>query len=172
MLTHDFFQKMDKQREKMEHAHREKEKSKHETISKKWTKREEADFFKTVSSYGIDYDRKRKSYDWTRFKNLSKLDKKSDELLTEYYKNFILMSKKQCGIKIDEEMYDSTIENISEEKAKRTLDRIELLSKIREDIIVHPQLDDRMKLCITSADVPDWWISGKHDRDLLIGVAK
>lgn len=163
---------MDKQREKMEHAQRERERSRLETISRKWTKREEADFFKIVSSYGIDYDRKRKSYDWTRFKSLAKLEKKPDELLTEYYKNFILMCKKHCGIKIDDDLYDSTIEQISEDKAKRTLDRIELLSKIREDIIVHPQLDERMKLCQTSADVPDWWIPGKHDRDLLIGVAK
>lgn len=163
---------MDKQREKMELAQREKEKAKIDTISKKWTKREEADFFRTVSSYGIDYDRKKKSYDWTRFKTLSKLEKKSDDLLTEYYKNFILMCKKQCGLKIDEDLYDSTIETITEDKAKRTLERIELLSKIREDIIVHPLLDERMKLCQTSADVPDWWIPGKHDRDLLIGVAK
>lgn len=163
---------MDKQREKMEHAQREKDRVRLESIQRKWTKREEADFFKIVSSYGIDYDRKRKSYDWTRFKTLSKLEKKSDELLTEYYKNFILMCKKQCGMKIDEDMYDSTIEQISEDKAKRTLERIELLSKIREDIILHPQLDERMKLCQPSLDIPDWWVPGKHDRDLLIGVAK
>lgn len=163
---------MDKQREKMEQQARDRERNRAESIQRKWNKREEADFFRVVSSYGIDYDRKKKSYDWTRFKNLSKLDKKNDETLTEYYKNFIIMCKKQCGFKVDDDLYDPTIEQISEDKARRTLDRIELLSKVREDIIMHPQLEERLKLCQTSADVPDWWVPGKHDRDLLIGVAK
>ena len=47
-----------------------------------------------------------------------------------------------------------------------------MLSKIREEILPHPRLEQRLKLCKTSADVPDWWVPGKHDKDLLIGVAK
>lgn len=61
---------------------------------------------------------------------------------------------------------------INEEKARRALERINLLNKIREVILPHPLLDERLKLCQISADVPDWWIAGKHDKDLLIGVAK
>lgn len=158
-------------REKMEQMAREKER-RVENIAKKWSRREEGDFFKTVSSYGVDYDRKKKSYDWTRFKTLAKLEKKSDDLLTEYYKSFVVMCKKQCGAKVDDDMYDASIEQITEEKAKRTLDRLELLSKIREEIVSHPKLDDRLKLCVSSLDLPEWWIPGKHDKDLIIGVAK
>lgn len=61
---------------------------------------------------------------------------------------------------------------VSEERARRVLERISLLSKIREEILLHPRLDERLALCQPSADTPDWWIPGKHDKDLLIGVSK
>lgn len=160
---------MERQGKQMEQAFREKERL---TIAKRWTRREEADFFRVVSSYGTNYYRKKKAYDWTKFKQLAKLDKKTDEEMTEYYKSFVVMCKKQTGIKLDEETYDTTIEHISEEKARRTLDRLELLSRIREEIVTHPKLDDRLKVCQTSADMPEWWIPGRHDKDLLLGVAK
>lgn len=73
---------------------------------------------------------------------------------------------------MEETNYDTSIEHISEEKARRTLERLELLSRIREEILTHPKLDERLRVCITSADMPDWWIAGKHDKDLLLGVAK
>lgn len=70
------------------------------------------------------------------------------------------------------ERIDIMIDGLNDEKARRALERINLLSKIREVILPHPSLDERLKLCQISADVPDWWIAGKHDKDLLIGVAK
>lgn len=164
---------MERQGKQMEQALREKEQQQHrQTISKKWTRREEADFFRVVSSYGVNYYRKKKAYDWTKFKQLAKLEKKSDEDMTEYYKSFVVMCKKQTGTKLDEETYDTTIEHISEEKARRTLERLEVLSRIREEIVTHPKLDERLKVCQISADMPDWWIPGRHDKDLLLGVAK
>lgn len=160
---------MERQGEQLKQAMREKEKL---NIAKKWTRREEADFFRIVSSYGVNYYRKKKAYDWIKFKQLAKLDKKSDDDLTEYYKSFVVMCKKQTGLKTEDEFYDTSIEHISEEKARRTLERLELLSRIREEIVTHPKLDERLKVCVTSADMPDWWIAGKHDKDLLLGVAK
>ncbi|XP_025832998.1 chromodomain-helicase-DNA-binding protein 7 isoform X3 [Agrilus planipennis] len=161
--------KMERQGKQLEQVSRDKER---QTISKRWTKREEADFFRVVSSYGVNYYRKKKAYDWTKFKQLSKLEKKSDDELTEYYKSFVVMCKKQTGAKVDEETYDTTIEHINEEKARRTLERLELLSRIREEVVTHPKLDERLKVCQTSADMPEWWVPGKHDKDLLLGVAK
>lgn len=64
------------------------------------------------------------------------------------------------------------VEPLSEERARKVLDRMELMSKIREDVLRHPKLEERLKLCKTSADMPDWWIPGRHDKDLLAGVAK
>lgn len=70
------------------------------------------------------------------------------------------------------ECTDLVVEAITEDRARRVLERISLLSKIREETLVHPQLDARLALCQPSADVPEWWIPGKHDKDLLIGAAK
>lgn len=64
------------------------------------------------------------------------------------------------------------VEPISEERASRCLQRVELLNKIREEILGHPDLDERLKLCQSSMDLPEWWVNGKHDKDLLIGAAK
>lgn len=69
-------------------------------------------------------------------------------------------------------MSDMSVESLSEERARKLLERLELLSKIREDVLHHPKLDDRLRLCRTSADMPEWWIPGRHDKDLLLGVAK
>lgn len=52
------------------------------------------------------------------------------------------------------------------------VDRIDLLSKIREEIIHSEKLDERLKLCLPSLDMPEWWIPGKHDRDLLLAAAR
>ena len=64
------------------------------------------------------------------------------------------------------------LDPLPEDRAKRILERISLLSKIREETLCHPQLDERLSLCQLSADVPEWWLTGKHDKDLLLGVAK
>jgi chromodomain-helicase-DNA-binding protein 7 len=64
------------------------------------------------------------------------------------------------------------VEPITEERANRCLARIDLLCKVREQMLHHPLLDERLKLCQPSSDMPEWWICGMHDRDLLIGAAK
>lgn len=64
------------------------------------------------------------------------------------------------------------IEPITEERAARTLYRIELMRKVREQVLHHPLLEERLKLCRPSLYLPVWWECGKHDHDLLIGVAK
>merc|ERR1712080_132404 len=33
-------------------------------------------------------------------------------------------------------------------------------------------LDERLLLALDNQDLPDWWIPGKHDRDLLFGMGK
>ena len=64
------------------------------------------------------------------------------------------------------------VEPITEERANRCLARIDLLNKIREQILWHAKLEERLKLCQSSQDLPDWWINGAHDKELLIGAAK
>ncbi len=64
------------------------------------------------------------------------------------------------------------VEPITEERAGRCLARIDMLNKIREHILWHPKLEERLKLCQSSPDMPEWWLPGEHDKDLLIGAAK
>ena len=61
---------------------------------------------------------------------------------------------------------------MSEEKAQRALDRVKLLRKLREEIMVHPELKSRLKRCEPALDLPEWWVDGKHDRDLLYGISR
>ncbi|XP_071067820.1 chromodomain-helicase-DNA-binding protein 6 isoform X2 [Dasypus novemcinctus] len=142
---------------------------------KRWTRREQADFYRTVSSFGVVYDQEKKTFDWTQFRIISRLDKKSDESLEHYFYSFVAMCRNVCRLPLWKDgSPDPTIyvEPITEERAARTLYRIELLRKIREQVLKCPQLHERLQLCRPSLYLPVWWECGKHDRDLLIGTAK
>ncbi|KAG8200736.1 hypothetical protein JTE90_022342 [Oedothorax gibbosus] len=161
-------------REKFEAAIRERELKKRELQQRKWSRREEADFYRTISSFGVEYNEEKKEYNWARFRGIARLERKYDETLAEYYKCFYAMCKRVCGRELteEEEQLAMNVEPISEERASRCLQRVDLLNKIREEILGHPELDERLKLCQPSMDLPDWWVCGKHDKDLLIGAAK
>ncbi|RWS09516.1 Kismet-like protein [Dinothrombium tinctorium] len=160
--------------ERFEAAIKERELKKREQAQKKWSRREESDFYRVVSSFGVEYNKKEDRFDWSRFRNFSRLERKLDETLTEYFKAFYAMCKRVTGRRLtdEEENLPISVDPISEERASRSLARIDLLSKIREDILTHPELDERLQLCQPSIDLPDWWVCGQHDKDLLIGAAK
>uniref|UniRef100_A0A8B9TLY6 Chromodomain helicase DNA binding protein 6 n=1 Tax=Anas platyrhynchos TaxID=8839 RepID=A0A8B9TLY6_ANAPL len=146
------------------------------SLPHRWTRREQADFYRTVSSFGVIYDQEKKTFDWTQFRAISRLEKKTDESLEKYFYSFVAMCKNVCGLPLwkedgppDPDIY---VEPITEERAARTLYRIELLRKVREQVLKCPQLHERLKLCRPSLYLPVWWECGKHDRDLLIGTAK
>ncbi|XP_054656461.1 chromodomain-helicase-DNA-binding protein 7 isoform X2 [Dunckerocampus dactyliophorus] len=142
----------------------------------RWTRREEADFYRVVSTFGVIFDTQRQKFDWMQFRAFARLDKKTDESLEKYYYSFIAMCKCVCRmqVKSDTELSDPSliIDPITEERASRTLYRIELLRRIREQVLPHPLLSERLKLCQPSPDLPEWWECGRHDRDLLIGASK
>ncbi|KAJ8279766.1 hypothetical protein COCON_G00068320 [Conger conger] len=142
----------------------------------KWTRREEADFYRVVSTFGVMYDARKQRFDWNQFRAFARLDKKTDESLEKYFFSFVAMCKRVCRmpIKADEEPPDPSIpiEPITEERASRTLYRIELLRRIREQVLPHPELDQRLALCQPGPDLPEWWECGRHDRDLLLGASK
>ncbi|XP_073539832.1 chromodomain-helicase-DNA-binding protein 6 isoform X1 [Phyllobates terribilis] len=145
-------------------------------MQKRWTRREQADFYRTVSSFGVIYDADKKCFDWMQFRSLSRLDKKTDESLEKYFHSFVAMCRNVCRLPLrkDDGSADPSLflDPITEERAARTLYRIELLRKVREQVLRHPQLPERLKLCRPSLYLPVWWECGKHDRDLLIGTAK
>ena len=141
----------------------------------KWSRREESNFYRALSTFGVDYDKTTNSYRWDRFREIGQLDKKLDETLTDYFNTFYYMCKKVCN-KIDENdqlpTVDFMVEPISEERASRCIQRVELLNKLRLDIINHEHFEERIKLCKTSIDLPDWWIPVKHDKELITAAAR
>ncbi|XP_033939117.1 chromodomain-helicase-DNA-binding protein 6 isoform X3 [Pseudochaenichthys georgianus] len=143
---------------------------------RRWTRREQADFYRTVSSFGVVYDPERKAFDWSQFRALARLERKTDESLERYFNSFVNMCRAACKLpaRKEEGLVDPAVlvEPLTEERAARTLYRIELLRKIREQVLRHPLLSARLQLCRPSLYLPVWWESGKHDRDLLIGAAR
>ncbi|XP_008406537.1 chromodomain-helicase-DNA-binding protein 6 isoform X3 [Poecilia reticulata] len=143
---------------------------------RRWTRREQADFYRTVSSFGVVYDPERKAFDWSQFRALARLERKTDESLERYFNSFVNMCRTACKLppKKEEGLADPgvLVEPLTEERAARTLYRIELLRKIREQVLRHPLLSARLQLCRPSLYLPVWWESGKHDRDLLVGAAR
>uniref|UniRef100_A0A672QTB8 Chromodomain helicase DNA binding protein 9 n=1 Tax=Sinocyclocheilus grahami TaxID=75366 RepID=A0A672QTB8_SINGR len=141
----------------------------------RWTRREEADFYRVVSTFGVVFDPELGRFDWTKFRAMARLHKKTDESLHKYLCAFIAMCRRVCRLPaIEGDMVDSSlaIQPITEERASRTLYRVELLRKIREQVLRHPQLYERLALCQQGPDLPVWWETGSHDRDLLLGAAK
>uniref|UniRef100_A0A8C7WLQ3 Chromodomain helicase DNA binding protein 7 n=1 Tax=Oncorhynchus mykiss TaxID=8022 RepID=A0A8C7WLQ3_ONCMY len=137
-----------------------------------WTRREESDFYRVVSTFGVIYDTDRQLFDWTQFRAFARLDKKSDESLEKYYFSFVAMCKRVCRMQV--KLPDPTliIDPITEERASRTLYRIELLRRIREQVLPNPLLGERLRLCQPSSDLPEWWACRRHDHDLLLGASK
>ncbi|XP_064639881.1 chromodomain-helicase-DNA-binding protein 7-like isoform X2 [Lineus longissimus] len=160
-------------RERFEVQLKEREVRKRE-LQQKWSRREESDFYRIVSTFGVQFDPHIRRYNWETFRQLARLDKKYDDTLTEYFLGFYYMCCRVCKkLKEDAKPPNNLIiEPITEERANRCLARIDLLNKVREEVLLHPKLEERLELCQSSFDMPDWWIPGVHDRDLLIGAAR
>ncbi|CAI8021600.1 Chromodomain-helicase-DNA-binding protein 7 [Geodia barretti] len=159
-------------REKEAEVSRKKEQKKAE-LAQKWSKREEQDFARVITFFGVVFDSKANKYNWTRFRQLANLTKKSDERLTLYLHDFQQMCRRVLRRKrIRRGLSGIRVEPINEDRSIRCLQRIELLSAVRTEILPHPDFDLLIELCEQSFEVPNWWIPGSHDRDLLRGVAK
>ena len=60
----------------------------------RWSRREEADFYRVVSTFGVERDRHTGLFVWDTFRSLARLDKKYDETLTDYFKAFYFMCRR------------------------------------------------------------------------------
>uniref|UniRef100_A0A4W5MFY1 Chromodomain-helicase-DNA-binding protein 6-9 tri-helical domain-containing protein n=1 Tax=Hucho hucho TaxID=62062 RepID=A0A4W5MFY1_9TELE len=58
---------------------------------RRWTRREQADFYRTVSSFGVVYDPEKKTFDWSQFRSFARLERKTDESLERYFSSFVSM---------------------------------------------------------------------------------
>ncbi|XP_006005388.1 chromodomain-helicase-DNA-binding protein 8 isoform X2 [Latimeria chalumnae] len=168
-------EKGDRRRRRCEAAFKLKEIARREK-QQRWTRREEADFYRVVSTFGVEFDPDAREFHWNRFRSFARLEKKTNESLTKYFQGFVAMCRRVCGLPPCEgEEYPDPmlfVEPITEERASRTLYRIDLLRRVREQVLRHPQLDERLQLSQPGPELPEWWECGRHDRELLLGVAR
>ncbi|CAG5021763.1 unnamed protein product [Parnassius apollo] len=164
------------QRAKMERRDRMDQLSRDEISQWRWTRADEEAFRRTVASYGVEFDPATKSLRWNRFRSLARLDSKSDDALTDYLKAFMAMCKRQCGLSVGEAELptraDLKAEPIGEERAIATLERIDLLRVLREEVAPQPALEARLALAERSRDSPPWWQPARHDKLLVLAVCK
>ncbi|KAJ1548306.1 hypothetical protein HK405_003743, partial [Cladochytrium tenue] len=146
--------------------HRAKDKAKEQELNKK----DRLEFYRTLHSYGVDHDADGQR-DWSRFKIVSGLNK-ADEALEDYYNKLLGVCH---GILYPdpENPVSNDFEGITPERAKRLLRRIEAMRKLREDVLPHPQLDDRIKILrhYSRLSLPEWW-GPEHDKGYLKAAAK
>lgn len=64
----------------------------------RWTRREEADFYRVVSTFGVVFDPNHGRFDWTKFRAMARLHKKTDESLQKYLCAFTAMCRRVCRL--------------------------------------------------------------------------
>uniref|UniRef100_A0AAY4ARW9 Chromodomain-helicase-DNA-binding protein 8 n=1 Tax=Denticeps clupeoides TaxID=299321 RepID=A0AAY4ARW9_9TELE len=174
-------EKGDRRRRRCEQASKLKEIARQER-QQRWTRREECDFYRVVSTFGVERiksepgapEGEEADLDWTRFRTFARLDRKTDESLSRYFRSFMAMCRKVCHLRParGEESSEvaQTLAPITEERASRTLYRISLLRRLRERVLPHPALEERLSLAPASSELPAWWSIPQHDQELLLAV--
>ncbi|XP_060900017.1 chromodomain-helicase-DNA-binding protein 8 [Labrus mixtus] len=174
--------KGDRRRRRCEQASKLKEIARQER-QQRWTRREECDFYRVVSTFGVEKIKKElglqeatdPEFDWNRFRTFARLDKKTDESLSRYFRSFVAMCRRVCHLRPgrdeDPSEVPTAVAPITEERASRTLYRISLLRRLRERVLPHPSLEERLPLAPTSSELPTWWNIPDHDRQLMLGAA-
>ncbi|KAL1920993.1 uncharacterized protein VTP21DRAFT_11628 [Calcarisporiella thermophila] len=144
----------------------------------RWTKREKADFLKTIMSFGVEVTPGTNELKWDRFREISSLTRKDDESLTVYYAKMVEMCQEvvehqERGLLPPEKPFDERYDPdpMPGEKCLRLLKRVEMLRRVREQVLPHPEVDDLLDYSIRTG-LPRWWITGQHDKDFLVGLAK
>ncbi|XP_034558347.1 chromodomain-helicase-DNA-binding protein 8 isoform X2 [Notolabrus celidotus] len=174
--------KGDRRRRRCEQATKLKEIARQER-QQRWTRREESDFYRVVSTFGVEKIKKESGlqeigepeFDWNRFRTFARLDKKTDESLSRYFRSFVAMCRRVCHLRPgrgeDPAESSATVAPITEERASRTLYRISLLRRLRERVLPHPSLEERLPMAPTNSELPAWWSMPEHDRQLMLGSA-
>jgi len=78
---------------------------KSETPRKRWSRKEESDFYRTLISYGVDYSASEKKFSWTRFRQIARIDK-FDDVFTDFFQAYMAMCKRIAGKPLSEEEGD------------------------------------------------------------------
>lgn len=64
----------------------------------RWTRREQTDFYRVVSTFGVVYDPDKKQFDWNQFRSFARLERKTDGSLERYFRSFVAMCRNVCRL--------------------------------------------------------------------------
>uniref|UniRef100_A0A674HKH2 Chromodomain helicase DNA binding protein 8 n=1 Tax=Taeniopygia guttata TaxID=59729 RepID=A0A674HKH2_TAEGU len=70
----------------------------HPKIHPRWTRREQADFLRVASTFGVELEPGSGRFRWGRFRALARLERRSDEDLTRFYHGFVAMCRQVCRL--------------------------------------------------------------------------
>jgi hypothetical protein len=146
--------------------------------SNRWQKKHRGDFLRTVLSFGVETVPGDPNIRWDRFREISKLEKRTDSSLDVYYYKFVsackeIMKKQKQSQEQGEEKseaddhqsresseeaspedLDLLVDTIPYDKARRALKRIDQMKKIREFVVVDPELDNALLKARKTSGLP------------------
>ncbi|KAI7865420.1 P-loop containing nucleoside triphosphate hydrolase protein, partial [Spinellus fusiger] len=170
--------------------------------SNRWPKKSRADFLRTILSFGVEtLEEDRSVIVWDRFKEISGLEKRTDESLNTYYQKFIpacedIMRRHEhrqnvldqnvhdlepsressvepgCDMGTERDDHGDSADLVPYDKARRALKRIEQMKKIREQVMVCSDIDILLENARKTSGLPSWWEVPSHDKALLVGICK
>ncbi|KAK9764864.1 hypothetical protein K7432_007289 [Basidiobolus ranarum] len=151
----------------------EKMRVRQEEAALRWSKKDRADFYRTLMSFGVESNSDG-SRNWDKFRDLATLYKKPDSLLNTQFVHMIKTA--ESVINGDSNDIASTGENegvvLTMERSRRLLKRVDMLSAIRDRVLSDPQLDEYLSYSRSTPGLPKWWDRKIHDKPLLVAVAK
>ncbi|KNC96991.1 uncharacterized protein SPPG_07808 [Spizellomyces punctatus DAOM BR117] len=180
------------QAEERTRLRQEKEQEKIRAREHDLTRKERQEFLRTLMSFGVEtLPGSPGVRDWKRFKELSNL-RKSPEVLEDHFIKLMAicddvirctelaaMQNGTNGLSLGdaEEALEASIRekdpDITYDKAKKLLKRLDQMRILREQVLPHPQLDDRLAILKRHgrSGLPSWW-SSEYDKHFLLGIAK
>ncbi|XP_027767017.1 chromodomain-helicase-DNA-binding protein 8-like, partial [Empidonax traillii] len=66
-----------------------------------WSRREQSDFLRVASTFGVELDAASGRFRWGRFRALANLERRSDQELTRFYHGFVAMCRQVCRLPPD-----------------------------------------------------------------------
>ncbi|ORX99732.1 hypothetical protein K493DRAFT_257065 [Basidiobolus meristosporus CBS 931.73] len=151
----------------------EKMRAKQEEAALRWSKKDMADFYRTLASFGVE-NLPDGTRTWEKFRELSTLYNKPDSLLDAQYAHMIKTA--EAVIDSDGAGVASTGEHegvvLTMERSKRLLKRVDVLGTVRERVLSAPDLEHHLSYARPTPGLPEWWDPKTHDKPFLIAMAK
>ncbi|KAM4754425.1 LOW QUALITY PROTEIN: chromodomain-helicase-DNA-binding protein 8-like [Cyanocitta cristata] len=166
----------------------------------RWTRREQADFLRVASTFGVELEPGSGRFRWGRFRALANLERRSDEDLTRFYHGFVAMCRQVCRLPpapgdvppplspppLSQTPVYPHFPPFAAAAVPAAAGRVAgagpalpaapgaCLRCLRERVLPHPALGSLLARVVPppAPPLPPWWLRGVHDAELLRGPAR